>query len=65
MKSLKHENLMKQFLEKALSMQDSFKRGDLRPVDVATYLVQDMIVGHIVSMISTSSVYLKAADKIR
>ena len=29
-------------------MQDSFKRGDLRPVDVAKYLVQDMIVGHIV-----------------
>ena len=43
-----HRNIHEQFLEKALSMQDSFKRGDLRPVDVAKYLVQDMIVGHIV-----------------
>lgn len=43
-----HRKIHEQFLEKAMIMQNDFEKSSVRPVDVAKYLIQDMIVGHIV-----------------
>ncbi|WP_028828844.1 diguanylate cyclase [Proteocatella sphenisci] len=43
-----HKDIHEDFLQKALIVQKNLNDGDVNSVDVAKYLIQDMIVGHIV-----------------